>query len=109
MGAFQNSVAFLRLGCCLVKQFLRISAKIFCAIAAMKRGRPKFCPGITRVNANRKAKESLLYFAKLWECNKSSCRFGQKQGHAKKRCEDARTPTPKAFARHFPHAASCQC
>jgi hypothetical protein len=32
---------------------------------------------MTRMNANRK--ESLLDFAKLWECDTSSCRFGSNQ------------------------------
>ena len=40
---------------------------------------------MTRINANRK--ESLLDFAKLWECDTSSCRFGSNK-HGK-RCEGA--------------------
>jgi hypothetical protein len=45
---------------------------------------PKFSPRMTRMNANRK--ESLLDFAKLWECDTaclpvcgSSSRFGSNQ------------------------------
>jgi hypothetical protein len=38
---------------------------------------PKFSPRITRMNANRK--ESLLDFAKLWECDAAPCRSGLNQ------------------------------
>jgi hypothetical protein len=34
------------------------------------------------MNAN--GKEFLLYFAKLWECDTSSCRFGQSRGAGQK-------------------------
>jgi len=39
------------------------------------------------MNAN--GKEGLLYFAKLWECDTSSCRFGSSAALDEKRCEDA--------------------
>jgi hypothetical protein len=41
------------------------------------------------MNANEK--EFLLYFAKLLECDTSSCRFGFNAALGEKRCEDART------------------
>jgi hypothetical protein len=46
---------------------------------------PKFSPRMTGINANRK--ESLLDFAKLWEYDMSSCRFGSNK-HGKL-CEGA--------------------
>jgi hypothetical protein len=40
------------------------------------------------MNANRK--EFLLYFAKLCECDTSSCRLGSNAAMGEKRCEDDR-------------------
>ncbi len=47
------------------------------------------------MNAN--GKEFLLYFAKLSECDTSSCRFGFNAVLDEKRCEDA------------PHSKSASC
>ncbi len=46
-----------------------------------------FDPRNTQMNAN--GKEVLLYLAKLWECDTSSCRFRSNAAAAEKRCEDA--------------------
>ncbi len=51
---------------------------------------PNFSPRITRINANRRAKDWLLDFAKLSECDTSPYRFGSNRVQAQKRCEDAR-------------------
>ncbi len=52
-------------------------------------------PRNTQMNAN--GKELLLCFAKLSECDTSSCRFGSNAALDEKRCEDA------------PHSKSTSC
>ena len=46
-----------------------------------------FNPRNTQMNAN--GKEFVLYFAKLSECDTSSCRFGFNAALDEKQCEDA--------------------